>query len=145
MEKSPFVGVSSGTFPRCTMFPLTRRSLRWFAVFVALVAANSHRLSAQEPYMRMRPGAADWSQRGGPNAWGPGHGGFAPYAPYGNYYGGAVAVSGSWYERPYPHHLDYYRYRWGAPPNAAPQCPCEAATVQFGEPGPTLAEPQVGT
>lgn len=139
MEKSPFAGVSSVTFPSGTMFQLTRRSLRWFAILGALSAVNSHRLAAQEPYMRMRPGAADWSQRGGGYAWGPGHGGYAPYAPYGGY-----AMSGSWYQRPYPYHLDYYRYRWGTPQNAAPECPCETAP-QLIEPEPTLVEPQVGT
>lgn len=85
------------------------------------------------PYSRTRPGAEQWSQRGdGYGFWGRGQGGFNPYF-YGHGFSGPI-VQGSWYQRPYPYHFDYYRHRWGGP-DQAPQgqmmpvaeCPCLAA------------------
>ncbi len=76
----------------------------------------------------MRTGADDWQARGGPRqnwrgGYGPGFGGF--HDPF---FFTPPIVTGSWYQRPYPYHFDYYRYRWGGPPNgygtASEDCPC---------------------
>jgi opacity protein-like surface antigen len=107
-----------------------------------LVAAASSPASAQAPvapYQRLRAGAETWSARGGPGQhWrgggyggshGIGYGGF--YAPY----FAPPLITGSWYERPYPYHFDYYRHRWGGAPTGpygdpgvemipAADCPC---------------------
>lgn len=52
-----------------------------------------------------------------------GHGGFGfwPYQP---------TIAGSWYERPYPYHFDYYRWRYSAP-QAAPGCVCADEAVGY--------------
>jgi len=89
------------------------------------------------PYARVRAGAEEWAERGGGfgygGPWGAGWGGgwgggFAN--PYGFGFAGPI-VQGSWYQRPYPYHFDYYRYRWGgAAPNQVydvpppGDCPC---------------------
>jgi len=45
----------------------------------------------------------------------PGYGyGFNPYTP---------VITGNWYQRPYPHHFDYYRMRYSAPPTAPQEIP----------------------
>ena len=90
------------------------------------------------PYQRTSVGAADWSMRGGGYAWGPGFAGYPPFGGfYGGFYGGAGFVSGSWYQRPYPYHLDYYKYKWGGGMAPAPMdCPCAEATMEHA-PTPT--------
>ena len=50
------------------------------------------------------------------------YGGYFPYQP---------VIAGSWYARPYPHHFDYYRRRYSAPP-IQPDCPC--APMERSEP-----------
>jgi hypothetical protein len=85
----------------------------------------------------MRTGADQWSMRGGMNGWGHGPGGAGFGGPFFNnaynpYFFTPPIVTGSWYQRPYPYHFDYYRYRWGAsqgsygtePGVATPDCPC---------------------
>jgi hypothetical protein len=88
--------------------------MRFTLVIAAiLLTAPCSRAEAQTPaapYQRLRPGAEAWGARGGnPHAWSGGVGA----------YGGFVApfftppiVAGSWYERPYPYHFDYYQRRW---------------------------------
>jgi hypothetical protein len=85
------------------------------------------------PYQRMRTGADSWNFRGGyAHSW---HGGYGAYGGYFAPYYAPPIIAGSWYERPYPYHFDYYRYRWGGSPNGtygnagvemipAEDCPC---------------------
>jgi hypothetical protein len=80
--------------------------------------------------------AHDFARRGDGHGFG-GHRGRG----YGNFYFDpyfySPVVAGYYYQRPYPHHFDYYRHRWGAhsadygygshPPEphiAASDCPC---------------------
>ncbi len=82
-------------------------------------------------YQRLRSGARDWNARGGDNQqWRSGYGG-GFYNPF----FAQPIVTGSWYQRPYPYHFDYYRQRWGGDPNGsygdpnaemipAADCPC---------------------
>lgn len=101
---------------------------------VILLATSSAR--GQAPvYQRMRSGAGHPDARSGYHHGRPG--GFDPYG-YGAFYGGYFAppiVVGSYYQRPYPYHFDYYRYRWGGAPShddgdpggemiRAADCPC---------------------
>ena len=93
------------------------------------------------PYQRTRTGAGDWQARGGHlQHWrGGGFGGYG--AGFGGYINPLFVppiVAGSWYERPYPYHFDYYRHRWGGAANDVPyggtsaqmmpvaDCPCLA-------------------
>jgi hypothetical protein len=113
---------------------LRRLSRVAFACVIASALTPSTPASAQDgqPYARQRMGAHDWRQRGDGFGYGGrgdfGYGGF--YNPY--FYSGPI-VTGSYYQRPYPYHFDYYRHRWGAndahhnhsgPPAAAVDCPC---------------------
>jgi hypothetical protein len=124
-------------------------------VIFALAAASV--ATAQEPptapYQRMRTGAGDWSMRGGHNQnW---RGGWGGYGGFYNPFFFQPIVTGSWYERPYPYHFDYYRYRWGGQGNAsrggpapygdpsvemipAADCPCLSAPAATG-PAPAAA------
>ncbi len=124
--------------------------MRIFALLCGLAAAwilASRPAAAQDfmqgpAYARMRPGADDWRQRGDGNGYagrhGRGYGGY--YDPYFYGYGGPV-IQGSWYQRPYPYHFDYYRHRWGGepgdyvrdvpPPN---DCPCADESPLAGAP-----------
>lgn len=90
------------------------------AMLLALVALES---VGQTPYLRSRPGAEEWSRRGGGYVLGPSHGGYPVVPSFGSF---QTAFAGNWYERPYPYHFDYYRSRWGVqePVSAAPDCPC---------------------
>jgi hypothetical protein len=110
----------------------------------ALLLAAAVPACAQGPagpalYQRERTGAGDWHARGGHNQnWRGGYGGVPGYGGYGGFYAPYFAppvIAGSWYERPYPYHFDYYRNRWGAGPNGsdgsfgvemipAADCPC---------------------
>jgi hypothetical protein len=113
------------------------------ALLLLLVTISAETASAQGPpvpYQRTRPGAANWHARGGLNGYGHpprgyGHGGYGGlYDPY--LYAPPI-IAGSYYERPYPHHFDYYRYRWGGQQQGAPtpqvemmpvaDCPCLSA------------------
>ena len=96
------------------------------------VAANAQGPGAAH-YQRMRNGAGDWQARGGHHQpWrGPG-GGYGYGGFYDPFFYVPPIVAGSWYQRPYPYHFDYYRHRWGAPPEgygadpgyAPTDCPC---------------------
>lgn len=111
----------------------TSRILCRIAALWLLAAAPVFAQTAmQSPYARTRPGAEQWSQRGGGYAhrggFGRGRGGF--YDPYFYGFAGPI-VQGSWYQRPYPYHFDYYRQRWGGEPGSEVRdvpppvdCPC---------------------
>jgi hypothetical protein len=36
--------------------------------------------------------------------------------------------AGTWYQRPYPYHFDYYKWRYATPPVGQMPYPCEEAT-----------------
>lgn len=107
-------------------------------ILAALVAATPLGLApaamAQDgvmapTYSRTRSGVENWQARG------PGHGqrgyGYGFYQP--NYQ--QPIVAGSWYQRPYPYHFDYYRYRWGGgAPEQAPITDCPCATTEYPQP-----------
>lgn len=94
------------------------------------------------PYQRTRGGADQGQFRGG-GPWrggSPGSGGFGYGGIYNPYFAPAPIIAGSYYQRPYPYHFDYYRNRWsgqeqqtqsqGPPPVEmipAADCPCLAA------------------
>lgn len=70
--------------------------------------------------------AAPVYQRGrghhqGGGRWG-GPGGY-PYG-YGFYGFPPQIYGGSWYQRPYPYHLDYFRWRYSTPPVESGVAPC---------------------
>lgn len=104
------------------------------AILLLAIAPGVAAQAPAAPYQRMRTGADSWSARGGlSNSWrgGPGGWGGGFYAPFFT----PPIVAGSWYERPYPYHFDYYRHRWGGSPHApgvdpgvetipAADCPC---------------------
>ena len=65
-------------------------------------------------YAACAAGADQWHDRGGGHGrrlarTAVGYGGF-----YNPYFAQSPIVTGSWYQRPYPYHFDYYRYRWGS-------------------------------
>ena len=104
------------------------------ALLIIVLALSAAAVRAQGPsYQRTRGGADDWQARGGhAQHWrGPsgGYGGF--YDPY---FAAPPIVTGTYYQRPYPYHFDYYRNRWGAQAPtesseavyATPDCPCAA-------------------
>jgi hypothetical protein len=109
--------------------------LRIYLLTAALGAFFASQASAQAPaYQRTRGGADDWQVRGGhAQHW------RGPYGSYGGFYDPYFAappiVTGSYYQRPYPYHFDYYRNRWvaQAPTEsseagyATPDCPCAVA------------------
>lgn len=86
-------------------------------------------------YQRMRTGANLPDSRPGYHH-GP-RGGYdaSAYGAWGGFFSPTV-IAGSFYQRPYPYHFDYYRHRWGAGEMAAPttgpnvemmpvaDCPC---------------------
>ena len=114
------------------------------SLIAALLALAPAALRAQGPaaiptYQRTRGGGDGGAHRGNAGHWGgaPGFGGL--YPPY---FAPAPIIVGSYYQRPYPHHFDYYRHRWGqqpqsplqqqqSPPNVemmpVADCPCLAA------------------
>ena len=91
-------------------------SLRFAAAcFVASALASAAPASAQDfapTYSRTRMGAQDWRLRGDGQGF-RGHGFNNSF--YNPFFVGPV-VTGSYYQRPYPYHFDYYKHRWGAPP-----------------------------
>lgn len=53
------------------------------------------------------------------------------------YYGFSPQIyAGSWYQRPYPYHLDYFRLRSSSPPAESSGCPC----VADGDPNEDLGQ-----
>ncbi len=109
-----------------------RNALLLAAAFIAVTAAPARAQGPAAPYQRVRSGADDWQTRGGgsQNWRGRFHGGYGGI--YNPYYVAPPVVVGSYYQRPYSYHFDYFRDRWGAPPNIAgsdaalPEsgCPC---------------------
>lgn len=84
-------------------------------------------------YSRMRGGAGDWQARGwhgGGWGWGGGYGFVQPFFPQ-------PIVTGSYYQRPYPYHFDYYRYRWGGDQSPTQDCPCAAESIDALAPVPS--------
>jgi hypothetical protein len=109
-----------------------------FALLLAALAvvpklASTQGPNAAPPYQRTRLGADLGRARGGSYARGPSsYGGI--YDPY---FFAPVVVAESWYQRPYPYHLDYYRHRWGGAAivdQATTDCPCAAAFDGVGVP-----------
>jgi hypothetical protein len=103
-------------------------------------AALAQEPFAAPPYQRMRTGADRWRARNGSyTRVSYGYGGF--FDPY------VVAppiVAGTWYQRPYPYHFDYYRYRWGGAAfedQAIMNCP--SATAINGAPAALRTEHSV--
>ncbi|MCA9238244.1 MAG: hypothetical protein KDA44_22380 [Planctomycetales bacterium] len=113
------------------------RLLNCFLVCAGLLIAVDAAPAAGQGYMRQRPAAVAES-----SAFAPGysHGGYGRWR--GGYYPGGFggAFAGSWYARPYPYHLDYYRYRWGAPPAQAPYGMYETSPVDAPVPD-AIVEP----
>ncbi len=64
---------------------------------------------------------------------GGGYGGYTVFGiPYGNPWFAPQVYAGTWYERPYPYHFDYYRMRYSSPPiqEIAPDCPYAETVVK---------------
>jgi hypothetical protein len=59
-------------------------------------------------------------------------GSFGYGVPYGYPWFAPQVFAGTWYERPYPYHFDYYRMRYSSPPiqQIVPDCPCAEEVVQ---------------
>lgn len=93
-------------------------------LFCALAIFVGEQMSYAQPdaptYQRHRNAA--W----GGARYSPGWGHPGPVGPA--YWGGSYghAYSGTWYQRPYPYHFDYYRNRFNAPAveHEQPDCPC---------------------
>lgn len=112
------------------------RMLAAVALLSACALAGADAARAQTPaYQRTRSGADAWQARGGHRQpWAGGYYGHAYAAPYFS----PTIIAGSYYQRPYPYHFDYYRARWGeqaptaAPPDVdmipAAECPCAVPT-----------------
>ena len=105
------------------------RNLFFAVAFIALpLAARAQGPAPGPAYQRMRTGADQWPARGGMNGYR--HGGYGGF--YNPYFYAPPIIAGSWYQRPYPYHFDYYRNRWGASPGGyggepgvpTPDCPC---------------------
>ncbi len=106
--------------------PFLRTAITLAAIAYSVPSANAQNGVMAPNYSRTRTGADDWHARGGGNGWVHGNGSYGNgYNYYQPYY--SPVIAGSWYARPYPYHLDYYRYRWGgAAQTPAPleDCPC---------------------
>ena len=109
-----------------------RNALLLAAILLAFAPASVCAQGASAPpYQRTRMGADNWHARGGGQNWHDSHhGGYGRF--YNPYFAAPPLVVGSYYQRPYPYHFDYYRHRWGGGamgygdvPTAAPDCPCE--------------------
>ncbi|NOY43638.1 MAG: hypothetical protein GXP26_17615 [Planctomycetes bacterium] len=106
-----------------------------FGLFCALAILVSGQASFAEEevptYQRQRYAAGDGAPYS--TGWGgaPGYAG----AGYGAAYWGGFAgqaYAGTWYQRPYPYHFDYYRGRFGAQSARKPQSDCPCATEGAG-------------
>ena len=123
-----------------------------FALFliIAMGAPAFNRAFAQGPvglpaYQRTRGGGnqmtpPDGRWRRSPRGYGDFGGYYNPY--YYPYF--MPIVAGTWYQRPYPYHFDYYKYRWGqqgtepGPPTIedmipAVECPCLGTQTTTGD------------
>lgn len=106
------------------------RLSKTIAVVLVVTGAIAEQAQAQPSdspvYARQRSGIQ------GGAAW---YGGYRPpvrppFDQFGyGYFGYPPIVAGSWYQRPYPYHFDYYQYRWNTPQPAL-DCPCELPSRQ---------------
>lgn len=102
------------------------------SLFCALAILVSGRVSCAEgevpTYQRQRHVA--WDGVPPASGWGYSPAGYAGAAYWGGFAGQAYA--GTWYQRPYPYHFDYYRGRFSAPPVSKAQSDCPCATEASG-------------
>ena len=101
-----------------------------FCLICALVVSGFDSLANAEgapaTYQRRSRGAmhgrhmAGWQHPGFGYGWATGWGGFYNQA-----------FAGSWYQRPYPYHFDYYKNRFNGPPAGMmpPLYPCVEPTI----------------
>ncbi len=105
-----------------------------FCALAILVSGQASFAEEEVPtYQRQRYAA--WDGTPSASGWGysPSYAGAAYGAPYAAAYWGGFAgqaYAGTWYQRPYPYHFDYYRGRFGAPSASKAQsdCPCANET-----------------
>ena len=107
-------------------------------------------------YSRHRTHAHDFGRRGDGHGFSGHRGGGYNNSYYDPSFYSSV-VAGSYYQRPYPYHFDYYRRRWGGPPanygpdqlHATPDCPCAAdsydAPLSYPQPVPAPSEEAAAT
>jgi hypothetical protein len=104
------------------------------AVLVASCVSNIVRAVDAPVYQRDREIAFVNAGHGGHgHHGGGGYGGSLGYGvPYAYPWIAPQVYAGTWYERPYPYHFDYYRMRYSSPPiqQIAPECPCAEDVVQ---------------
>jgi hypothetical protein len=102
-----------------------------YVLLIAVLALAPVAARGQAPaYQRTRGGADDWQSRGGhAQHWRGPSGGFGGF--YNPYFAAPPIVAGSYYQRPYPYHFDYFRGRWdgaGQTPQGemmpVAECPC---------------------
>jgi hypothetical protein len=103
-----------------------------YVLLIAVLALAPVAVRGQAPaYQRTRGGAGDWQTRGSQaQHWRGASGGYGGF--YNPYFAAPPIVAGSYYERPYPYHFDYFRDRWAVqqpaglmePQLVAPDCPC---------------------
>lgn len=100
-------------------------TLRVLGIATLIVCSYGTQTKANEGpvYQRHRGSAAYGYPSDNGHSWNP------PGSPYGfqGLYGFQgfyqQPIAGSWFERPYPQHLDYHRLRHRSPPPAQ-DCPC---------------------
>jgi hypothetical protein len=127
--------------------PLTVASACLFGSAFACVAQASAQDFAPI-YSRQRMHAHDFDRRGDGHGFS-GHRGHGHDNFYYDPYFFSSVIHGSYYQRPYPYHFDYYRHRWGQPhvnygpehPPVALDCPC--ATESYAIP-PSYSQPVPG-
>lgn len=123
--------------------------LAFVFLVVAILSSRAYPQAAPAApmYQRTRNGAGDWHSRGGQfqhwrggNGYGPGPGYGGAYNPYFSTFAQPPIVAGSYYQRPYPYHFDYYRSRWSTPPYEpdaemmpVSDCPCLAPQPAAGD------------
>lgn len=79
-------------------------------------------------------GGGMWGSHGGGDGHhGGGHSGLGQWG--GGFYNpgfGTQFYAGTWYQRPYPYHFDYYRMRYGTPSvqQIAPDCPAACGLAE---------------
>jgi hypothetical protein len=102
--------------------------MRTLLVIACLLLPAGSALAAEGPvYQRQRHDGGRFGGFGGYSYGQPYYGGF--YSP--------PTIYGSYYTRPYPTHLDYFRLR-GTP---VPDCPCADVVPTLPEQGPGVATP----
>jgi hypothetical protein len=111
--------------PPCQDPRVPRLVLQLCLAIVPINLAADLRAQEAPAYQRNRD-VAFVNHGGGHGHHGGGYGGF--YSPWFT----PQYFSGTWYERPYPYHFDYYRMRYGTPPaqQTALDCPCAETPAQ---------------